>query len=693
MSHPPIQTATLSWNEQGTPVSEQFGDIYFSNEDGLEETHYVFLKGNGFPERFAQHPRDNCIFAETGFGTGLNFLTLWRDFAQFRQLHPAAKLQRLHYISFEKYPLQVADLAAAHQRWPELTCFAEQLRAQWPLPLAGCHRILLAEGAITLDLWFGDVNTLLPQLDSSLNNQVDAWFLDGFAPAKNPDMWNDVLFNAMARMARPGGTFATFTAAGFVRRGLQQAGFDVAKIKGFGQKREMLTGVLPQRLNTQSEPWYHRPSATRCDDIAIIGGGIVSALTALALLRRGAKVTLYCADAQPAQGASGNRQGALYPLLNGKNDALEIFFTSAFTFARRQYSQLLEQGIRFDHQWCGVSQLAFDAKSRGKIDKMLQTDWPASLAAAMSREQLSALAGLDCAHDGIHYPAGGWLCPSDLTTELMALAQQNGMTCNYEHELHQLERIDGQWQLTFKQSIANNKQSTANKQPQASRQHATVVLATDHRLPEWEQTRHLPLSAVRGQVSHIPTTPVLSQLRQVLCYDGYLTPVNPANQHHCIGASYQRGDVTTDFRADEQQENRDRLLRCLPDVSWPQQVDISDNQARCGVRCAIRDHLPMVGAVPDYSATLAQYQDLPSKIQHGEDIPLAPVWPELFMVGALGSRGLCSAPLVAEILAAQMFGEPQPLDATTLAALNPNRFWIRKLLKGRPVQQRTSILS
>ncbi|WP_145538840.1 bifunctional tRNA (5-methylaminomethyl-2-thiouridine)(34)-methyltransferase MnmD/FAD-dependent 5-carboxymethylaminomethyl-2-thiouridine(34) oxidoreductase MnmC [Yersinia kristensenii] len=681
MSHSPIQTATLSWNEQGTPVSEQFGDIYFSNEDGLEETHHVFLKGNGFPERFVQHPRDNCIFAETGFGTGLNFLTLWRDFAQFRQQHPTAKLQRFHYISVEKYPLQVADLTAAHDHWPELAPFAEQLRAQWPLPLAGCHRILLAGGAITLDLWFGDVNTLLPQLDYSLNNQVDAWFLDGFAPAKNPDMWNDALFSAMARMARPGGTFATFTAAGFVRRGLQQAGFDVAKVKGFGQKREMLTGTLPHRLlNAPSAPWYHRPSATHCDDIAIIGGGIVSALTALALLRRGAKVTLYCADAQPAQGASGNRQGALYPLLNGKNDALETFFTSAFTFARRQYDQLLDQGIHFDHQWCGVSQLAFDEKSRGKINKMLQTDWPQQLAEAMSREQLNALAGLDCAHDGIHYPAGGWLCPSDLTTALMALAQQQGMACHYEHELCQLEPVDGLWQLIF-------------TSPQVKKQHTTVVLATGHRLPEWQQTQHLPLSAVRGQVSHIPTTPVLSQLRQVLCYDGYLTPVNLANQHHCIGASYQRGDVDTDFRADEQQENRDRLLRCLPNVSWPQQVDVSDNQARCGVRCAIRDHLPMVGAVPDYNATLAQYQDLPRKIQHGEDIPLAPVWPELFMVGALGSRGLCSAPLVAEILAAQMFGEPQPLDVTTLAALNPNRFWIRKLLKGRPVQPRPATLS
>lgn len=684
MNQRPIQTAILSWNEQGTPVSEQFGDIYFSNEDGLEETHHVFLKGNGFPERFAVHPREVCIFAETGFGTGLNFLTLWRDFAQFKRQQPAAKLQRLHYISYEKYPLQLADLAATHAGVPEVACYAEQLRAHWPLPLAGCHRLLLAEGAITLDLWFGDINALLPDRDASLNNQVDAWFLDGFAPSKNPDMWNETLFSAMAQMARPGGTFATFTAAGFVRRGLQQAGFNVAKVKGFGQKREMLTGTLPTgnpvspRVTAQSAPWYHRPSASRCDDIAIVGGGIVSALTALALQRRGAQITLYCADTLPAQGASGNRQGALYPLLNGKNDALEIFFTHAFTFARRQYDYLLAQDIAFDHQWCGVSQLAFDEKSRNKIAKMLQIQWPEQLAQAMSREQLSALAGLDCAHDGIHYPAGGWLCPSDLTSALIALAQRNGMICHYQHELHQLDRVNERWQLCF-------------QQPVGDKHHATVILATGHRLPEWEQTQHLPLSAVRGQVSHIPTTPQLSPLRQVLCYDGYLTPVNPANQHHCIGASYQRGDTATDFRAAEQQENKQRLLRCLPQVSWPQQVDISDNQARCGVRCAIRDHLPMVGAVPDYAKTLTQYQDLPGKIQRSDEIMPAPVWPELFMVGALGSRGLCSAPLVAEILAAQMFGEPLPLDAKTLAALNPNRFWVRKLLKGRPVQQRSGI--
>lgn len=247
MSHAAIQTAMLIWNEQGTPVSKQFNDVYFSNQNGLEETRYVFLNGNRLPQRFANHPRPLFIVAETGFGTGLNFLALCQAFADFRQALPDARLQRLHFISFEKFPLRQADLAAAHGCWPQLAPYAEELRAQWPLPLPGCHRLLLSAGRITLDLWFGDINTLLAHVDASIDNQVDAWFLDGFAPSKNPDMWTDQLFSAMARFARPEGSFATFTAAGFVRRGLQQAGFRVSRCKGFGQKREMLAGELPDR--------------------------------------------------------------------------------------------------------------------------------------------------------------------------------------------------------------------------------------------------------------------------------------------------------------------------------------------------------------------------------------------------------------------------------------------------------------
>lgn len=379
----------------------------------------------------------------------------------------------------------------------------------------------------------------------------------------------------------------------------------------------------------------------------------------------------YCADEQAAEGASGNRQGAIYPLLNGSGDALESFFSAAFPFARRQYDALLQQGVAFDHQWCGVSQLAYDDKSGAKIANMLKTDWPQALATAADRETLSDRCGVDTGFGGITYPLGGWLCPAELTRGAIALAQRQGLVCHYRHDAQRLAQEENGWRIDFAHG--------------ESRSHATVILANGHRLAELAPTEALPLYSVRGQVSHIPSSPALGQLKQVLCYDGYLTPVNANNGQHCIGASYQRGDIATDYREQEQQENRERLLRCLPEQAWPQQVDVSAQQARCGVRSATRDHLPMVGALPDYQATLTQYQDLQRQNQRGETVADAPVYPGLFAIGGLGSRGLCSAPLAAEILAAQLFGEPLPGDARLLAALNPNRMWVRKLLKGRAV--------
>ena len=661
-----IQPADLEFNAEGTPVSRDFDDVYFSNDNGLEETRYVFLGGNHLAERFPTHSRQLFVVAESGFGTGLNFLTLWQAFATFRDAHPDAILERLHFISFEKFPLTREDLALAHQHWPELAPWATALQEQWPLPLAGCHRLLLDEGRITLDLWFGDINQLINTLDESLNQQVDAWFLDGFAPAKNPDMWTPTLFNAMARLARPSGTLATFTSAGFVRRGLQEAGFSMRKCKGFGRKREMLCGVMEQNIAPPSPaPWFAR-TGTKKRETAIIGGGIASALLSLALLRRGWQVTLYCADDKPAQGASGNRQGALYPLLNKHDAAINLFFPAAFTFARRLYDAL---PVDFAHDWCGVTQLAWDEKSQQKITQMLSLDLPDALAVAVDAKQILQTVGVDTECDGIQYPAGGWLCPAQLTAAVLDYATTLGLRTHYQHDLVSLSHQADSWQLQF----AIGETAT----------HEAVVLANGHRINRFNQTQPLPVYSVGGQVSHIPTSPSLSALRQVLCYDGYLTPQNPVNQHHCIGASYHRGCEETVYREDDQQQNRQRLINCLPNAGWVQEVDISDNAARCGVRCATRDHLPMVGNVPDYHATLSQYAHL---AEDKETAASAPVYPDLFMLGALGSRGLCTAPLCAEILAAQMSHEPIPMDAGTLAALNPNRLWVRKLLKGKAIK-------
>lgn len=657
-----IQPANLEFNAEGTPVSRDFDDVYFSNDNGLEETRYVFLGGNQLNERFPIHPRPLFIVAESGFGTGLNFLTLWQAFDVFHRDNPEATLQRLHFISFEKFPLKADDLSLAHQHWPELTPWAEQLQAQWPQPLAGCHRLLLDDGRVTLDLWFGDINELTNELDDSLNQQVDAWFLDGFAPAKNPDMWTPELFSAMARLARPGGTLATFTSAGFVRRGLQEAGFSMQKRKGFGRKREMLIGEMKQTLDFASRtPWFAR-SGTEQRDVAIIGGGIASALLSLALLRRGWQVTLYCADSAPAEGASGNRQGALYPLLSQHDPALARFFPAAFTFARRLYDTL---PVQFDHDWCGVTQLAWDEKSAQKIAQMLELNLPSELAVAVNAQTVAQTCGVDTDCGGITYPAGGWLCPQQLTAELFALAATRGLHVHYDYPVETISTDNDGWQLNQRQY------------------HEVAVLANGYQVTDFSQTTHLPMYPVAGQVSHIPTTPGLSQLRQVLCYDGYLTPQNPNNQQHCIGASYHRGQTDTAFSAVDQQQNRQRLINCLPQIKWVQEVDVSANKARSGVRCATRDHLPMAGNVPDYDRTLSEYASLAERQERAIE---APIYRNLYLLGALGSRGLCSAPLMAEILAAQMSNEPLPMDRETLAALNPNRLWVRKLLKGKAVK-------
>ncbi len=660
-----IQPANLEFNAEGTPVSRDFDDVYFSNDNGLEETRYVFLEGNHLSTRFPEHPRSLFVVAESGFGTGLNFLTLWQAFDQFRAAHPEATLQRLHFISFEKFPLTAHDLRLAHQRWPELAHWAEQLQVQWPPAIGGCHRLILDDGRVTLDLWLGDINDLTDKLDDSMHQKVDAWFLDGFAPAKNPDMWSPHLFSAMARLARPGATLATFTSAGFVRRGLQEAGFTMRKTKGFGRKRDMLVGVMEQDLAIPAQaPWFaRRPSASR--EVAIVGGGIASALLSLALLHRGWQVTLYCADEAPAMGASGNRQGALYPLLSSHDPALFQFFPAAFTFARRLYDSL---PVAFDHDWCGVTQLGWDEKSQQKITQMLSLGLPETIAHAVTAQQVAETAGVDTGCGGIQYPLGGWLCPAELTSAAIALGQSRGLTVHYAHKVQSLSRT-AHWELRF----ADGKAS----------QHASVVLANGHHITQFTQTASLPVYPVGGQVSHIPTAPELSKLRQVLCYDGYATPQNPSNGHHCIGASYHRGETDMQYSEADQQQNRQRLLDCFPNASWAKEVDVSEGQARCGVRCATRDHLPMAGNVPDYDATLEVYQDL---ADNKETAVSAPVYPELFMLGGLGSRGLCSAPLLAEVLAAQMSDEPVPLDRVTLAGLNPNRLWVRKLLKGKRVK-------
>lgn len=219
LTHPrPDDEPALVWRDGSVPVSQQFDDPYFSLGGGLDETRHVFLAGNDLPARLVP----GFHVAETGFGTGLNALAL----AQVAQVP-------VRMTSFEAFPMSVAQLEQAHAAFPELAPLAAQLRAGW----GGTQ---IAVGMVTLTVVLGDVRDTLPAWPGA----ADAWFLDGFSPAKNPQMWGaDVMAQVAARTA-PGGTFATYTAAGHVRAALADVGFTVTRTPGFGHKRHMSRGIL-----------------------------------------------------------------------------------------------------------------------------------------------------------------------------------------------------------------------------------------------------------------------------------------------------------------------------------------------------------------------------------------------------------------------------------------------------------------
>ena len=228
-----LEPAGLTLAADGTPYSPSYDDVYHSAAGAHAQANHVFLAGNGLPDRWAG--RAQYVIVETGFGLGLNFLATWlawRDDAQ--------RCRTLHFISLEKHPLAATDLARVHLAWPKLATLADELRRNWPALETGAHELEFDGGRVRLTLYFGDAVDILPTLDAA----ADAFYLDGFSPAKNPALWSPALCSSLARLAGDGATLATWSVAGSVRRALAAAGFAVVRRPGFAGKRQMLVGCF-----------------------------------------------------------------------------------------------------------------------------------------------------------------------------------------------------------------------------------------------------------------------------------------------------------------------------------------------------------------------------------------------------------------------------------------------------------------
>ncbi|MCY1266076.1 tRNA 5-methylaminomethyl-2-thiouridine biosynthesis bifunctional protein MnmC [compost metagenome] len=657
---PVLPHAQLDWDDQGRPYSRVFDDVYFSDKSGLDETRYVFIEQNRLAERFAALPEGGrLVIGETGFGTGLNFLCAWQVFEQ----HAAAGA-RLHFVSVEKYPLSPDDLQRALALWPELKVFADQLLEQYVAIHQGFQRLTLDHGRVTLTLLIGDALEQLPQLDA----RIDAWFLDGFAPAKNPDMWTAELFAELARLAAPGASISTFTSTGWVRRLLNAAGFKMKRTPGIGHKWEILRGeFLGWPLETPApaldKPWFARPAPLTGERQAlVIGAGLAGCASAASLAARGWQVTLLERHDAIAREASGNPQGVLYLKLSAHGTALSQMIVSGFGYTRRLLEHL-QRGRDWDD--CGVLQLAFNAKEAER-QAQLAAAFPVDLLHLLDQPEAQAMADIGLAHGGLFYPEGGWVHPPALCQWQAAHPQIQLLT---HHDALELRKVEGRWQAWDGERLLASA--------------PVVVLAGAAEIQRFPESAELPLKRIRGQITRLAQTPQSQALSTVVCAEGYVAPARLGE--HTLGASFDfKSDDLTPTTAEHlgnlamlEEISHDLVERLQADKLAPESL-----QGRAAFRCTSPDYLPIVGPLADTQAFTQAYAALGKDARQVPDVE-CPWLDGLYVNSGHGSRGLITAPLSAELLAAWLDNEPLPLPRSVAEACHPNRFALRRLIRGK----------
>lgn len=621
----PLVPGDLLIGENGIPASPAYGDIYHSADGGLAQARNVFLQGCGLPQ--AWQDTDRFVILETGFGLGLNFLATWQAWRE----HPG-RCARLHFISVEKHPLSQEALARCHAAWSELAPLAAQLREQWPLRVAGYHQLSFDEGRVQLTLIFDDAEPALKQLDA----KADAIYLDGFSPAKNPDIWSPALLVQLRHLAHPGARLATWCVAGKVRQALQEAGFEVERKPGFGHKKERLEARFAK--TSRSTP---RPASDQT--AAIIGAGIAGAALAHALCKRGWQVTLIERHPEPAMGASGNPAGVVRPQLalddsfNGRLSR-QAFLHTVRHIARLPAAEAPHCG--FD----GVLQLARDAENAAHMQAMLAAhSYPGEFARWVSRKEAGELAGMPLAADGLFFPQGGWMAGPRICPILLAHCGAS-LIRHFTHAATRLEQTVDGWRVWEGDALLVE---TPN-----------VILAGAH---EAAQFTNLPLTPVRGQITALPDGCVPG-LNIPVTREGYVLPTLHGIGN--IGASFGFEDDPAP-RAADQESNLARLARLL---QLPPALEVNALKARVSFRAATPDRLPFAGPVPAEGIAIRP------------ETPLAGIarQPGLYALTGLGARGLVWGPFLAEALAAKLDNEAWQLPRDLWHAIDPARFLLRE---------------
>ncbi len=632
-------TETKQVNQQ--PYSKLFDDVYYNDLGGIEESKYVFIEHNQLIERWktnANYPTF-CI-GETGFGTGLNFLTTLQAWECAEK-----KPEKLHFISCEKHPLSYKDMKLGHENFPELNALSQKLMVHWQLFnevfRQGFHTLQISKD-VTLTLAFGDATESLCQLSAT----IDAWFLDGFAPKKNPDMWQIKLLKKVANLSIKGSTLSTFTAASQVSKTLKSVGFEVIKKPGFGKKREMITATFQ---SAQVEPvsehmWYPTPNAKISNkSVTVIGGGIAGMCLAYYFKQSNYHVTVIDQNPKPMQEASGNEMAMVMPLLTAQHSPESAFYLRAFETALNFYQKDEMKSI-------GVHQDLHQPKHQKWAKTIQQLGFP------------QALLDLTDEHKAF-YSSAGYVINTLVAKRLLSYVDQ-WLTA----EVTQLTfNKMGEWQLfDQKQNLIKNTE--------------TLIIANGIKAQQLMNRSDLSLSAKHGMTTTVKPTHKKT-LSHIQLAKGYVIPHHD-NTHWLCGATFDHIKTHQSYRAaklhDNHWQKNLQLWQDLPLFQQLSQAQVID--AHAAIRATTPDHLPLCGPLIDQDKFKIDYQDLHHG-RHWQAYPAAKPMNNLYIMNGLGSRGFTSAPLLAKYLCAMITGDPLPLEIDLCKIIHPNRFLYRSLKK------------
>ena len=613
----------FTWDDNH-PTSKRFGDIYFNRAGGLEETNYVFLTGCEIPALF--ETRSRPVIAELGFGTGLNFLATIEQWASHLPCEGY-----LHFLSVEGYPLSKKELTEALEPWCQVMSFADDLINVYPAPRphTGYQRLWLPHLRVCLTLLVGDAEMMLKELAA----QVDAWFLDGFAPAKNPDMWSKTVLRQVARLSKIGTRLSTFTAAGDVRRGLESVGFDVQRKPGFARKRHMTKAIFTRRIFTHLDdtlpPWMRFSIPSVSEIINIAGAGIAGASVAHALTKRGMHAHVFDPAKTIASGASGNLAGMVKLKLDVDPSLGSLFQQSAFHYARSVYNQWPEAVT-----WSGCLDMASGPRDWSRFNKLAQKCHVTSeLFRPAGAQDTEYLTGQSLSDGGAWLSTSGWCRPQELVKSLLTGAEISLGT----------DAPDGAILCSGPAAWARSSVNGA-----------------------------LSMSPSLGQVTQLAARNA-DGLRVPISFGHYIIPVG--SNRILTGATYD--DVAIDAEPvatrEADQRNLVALKAAIPSIQCD---DIIAHRA--SVRATTPDHIPHIGPIPHTEWAAKAYAKIHQK-KYSRDVPNLSNNICDWAVLGLRSRGLTTAPLAAELLVSQILGDPWPVPISQASKLAPIRDILRRL--------------